>query len=361
MKLGCLVEKLARFLMMYCLFVNTFWFMMLLIVMSHPRLTAPQRELILFLAGQRLGARAIARRVPCAPRTVSYTIQRFVRTGSTEQRSSRGRPSSVSPAVQPDLVRLLRRNTGTTSADLAGRLRRMGVARISSRSVRRFRQQYGFRSVAPHEEIPLSESSIARRLAWCHQQRGNHFNTTIFSDEKAFLIDNRSHVHFIQADQPVPTTIPHQRHAVFMVWGAVSYHHRSPLHFEPEIIDHEVYIRILSSTLLPNMGLFRRHTLLQDNASPHRHSDTLEWLEANNIPVYHDYPPNSPELNAIEYVWGWMKNYIAARDPRTSRRLGELIQEAWDAIPQHTIQSYIDHVYHLTVAVRAAGGRHAHS
>jgi transposase len=107
------------------------------------------------------------------------------------------------------------------------------------------------------------------------------------------------------------------------------------------------------------MHLFRRLTLLQDNAPPHRDRHTLQWLADNNIPVYNDYPPSSPELNAIEYVWGWMKNYIADRDPRTSRRLGELIQDAWDTIPQETIQSYIDHVYRLVQAVRRARGGHA--
>lgn len=154
MQLGMLGEQFAGFLMLHECHEYYFKFILLLDIMSHPRLTASERDHMLYLAGQGLSARQIAPHIPCAPRTVSYTIDRFHRTGTTQQRSTNGRPPLISPAVQDDVIRLLRRNTASTSFNLSGRLRRMGVARASPRTICRFRQQRGFRAVAPHEEIP---------------------------------------------------------------------------------------------------------------------------------------------------------------------------------------------------------------
>jgi transposase len=236
--------------------------------MSHPRLTAPQRERVLLMHGQGYSSRRIASRVPCHHSTVARTILRYQRTGSTQQRNSPGRPSRITTAAQPAVTRLLRRATGATSADISRRVRRMGIARVSPRTIRRFRLQHGFRAVAPQEVRPLSDATIAKRMAWCEHQRGNRFNTTIFTDEAPFLIDNRNQVHYIQTDQPRPTTIPHQRHCLFMVWGGISYHHRTQLHFEPQDIDHDVDINILNTTPSP------RHASVPSPHTPPRQCTT---------------------------------------------------------------------------------------
>ena len=47
---------------------------------------------------------------------------------------------------------------------------------------------------------------------------------------------------------------------------------------------------------------------IQDNATPHKARITKEWMTENEIPVVEDFPPNSPDINIIESIWGNMKS-----------------------------------------------------
>jgi len=61
------------------------------------------------------------------------------------------------------------------------------------------------------------------------------------------------------------------------------------------------------------------------------------------------WPPYSPDLNLIEHVWNWMKNWIqehywrARYNPSklTLTQLKQIILDAWNAVPD----SYIETLY----------------
>ena len=84
--------------------------------------------------------------------------------------------------------------------------------------------------------------------------------------------------------------------------------------------------------------------LLHDNASQHKARGTIDFLNNFDVELVHNYPPWSPELNPIEHAWGWMVKYINRNFPSNISELKERVREAWDAIPQETIQSYISHL-----------------
>tara|TARA_R110002033_G_scaffold158662_1_gene194778 strand:- start:118 stop:600 length:483 start_codon:yes stop_codon:yes gene_type:complete len=87
---------------------------------------------------------------------------------------------------------------------------------------------------------------------------------------------------------------------------------------------------------------------MQDNASCHRSKATYANLNRRGI-RYIIFPRYSPDLNLIEHVWNWMKNWIqvkyyeayydATKIPLP--RLKQIIWEAWNAVPD----SYIEVLY----------------
>ena len=48
---------------------------------------------------------------------------------------------------------------------------------------------------------------------------------------------------------------------------------------------------------------------MQDNAPCHKAKKTMDYLQSTDVTVF-DWPPNSPDMNPIENVWGIMKNEL---------------------------------------------------
>jgi hypothetical protein len=85
---------------------------------------------------------------------------------------------------------------------------------------------------------------------------------------------------------------------------------------------------------------------MQDNAPSHRSRETAENLRQRQIPNV-KFPPYSPDLNLIEHVWNWMKNWIQGRYWQARynvakvplHELQRIIWEAWEAVPDEYIKT----------------------
>jgi len=87
---------------------------------------------------------------------------------------------------------------------------------------------------------------------------------------------------------------------------------------------------------------------MQDGASSHRSKETQRNLLRRAIRSI-CWPRYSPDLNLIEHIWNWMKNYIQERYWQARYdvakvpldQLKAIIWEAWTAVPD----SFIDSLY----------------
>jgi hypothetical protein len=91
---------------------------------------------------------------------------------------------------------------------------------------------------------------------------------------------------------------------------------------------------------------------MQDNAPAHGSKYTKSWLKDHNLTTI-KWPSNSPDLNPIEIVWNWMKQWIqemygmeldAAESQgkkMNSDRLKQMVQEAWDQITEEDLNRLV--------------------
>jgi DDE superfamily endonuclease len=113
---------------------------------------------------------------------------------------------------------------------------------------------------------------------------------------------------------------------------------------------------------------FQEHTeegyiFMQDNAPSHRSQETRINLLLRRIP-YVKFPPYSLDLNLIEHVWNWMKDWIqdhywqawydVAKVPL--QELRRIILEAWNAVPDDYIQNLYNCWWDRCQAVIDANG-----
>ena len=84
------------------------------------------------------------------------------------------------------------------------------------------------------------------------------------------------------------------------------------------------------------------------------------WVADHRVRLIEDFPAKSPDLNTIEYVWGWMKRSIATHEPHDYDTLEAAIFSAWQDLTQITIRHFIDHVTTVMKEIIAANGGHSH-
>lgn len=102
----------------------------------------------------------------------------------------------------------------------------------------------------------------------------------------------------------------------------------------------------------------RPNTIVQeDNASPHahRHQATVYALYDVTRMLW---PGNSPDLNAIEPAWFWLKRRTTAQGaPNNRRDMEKAWYQAWQDLPQEQIQQWIAAIpFHIKEIIRLEGG-----
>jgi DDE superfamily endonuclease len=86
--------------------------------------------------------------------------------------------------------------------------------------------------------------------------------------------------------------------------------------------------------LIDDNGL--RLTFMQDSAPAHAAIGTVADLRERGI-VCVKWPAYSPDLNPIEKLWNWMKDWIQDRYNNNLtgyNALREAVQAAWEAVPE---------------------------
>jgi transposase len=114
-------------------------------------------------------------------------------------------------------------------------------------------------------------------------------------------------------------------------------------------IDSAKYDAYILSQLQPFFAANPSFLYMQDNAPSHRSRLTTRNLQRRGIPTI-KWPPYSPDLNLIEHVWNWMKNWIQnhyweARYNISSvplDHLRQIIWDAWQAVPDDYIEALLN-------------------
>jgi transposase len=101
-----------------------------------------------------------------------------------------------------------------------------------------------------------------------------------------------------------------------------------------------------------------RDIIFQHDGDPkHTSMMTKNWLHEKGINVLR-WPPQSPDLNPIENVWGHLKRELNSipHPPASIHELWDRIQESWARISPETIKKCIESMPERIMAVKAAKG-----
>ena len=96
---------------------------------------------------------------------------------------------------------------------------------------------------------------------------------------------------------------------------------------------------------------FKNNAVIMDNAAPHTAKSVCEFMESQGIeymkfgggkrPTKGGFPPNSPDLNPIENIFGILQHRVNVERPTTMKSLIEVVEKCWNEIPLNHVRSTI--------------------
>jgi hypothetical protein len=151
-----------------------------------------------------------------------------------------------------------------------------------------------------------------------------------------------------------------------MVWAGVSWKGVTNLVFVKQGVKVKS-ANYLKEILIPNMKpltntMFDNNswTFQQDSAPAHRSKVVQKWLskEIPNFITHEEWPPNSPDLNSLDYfMWSRLESMVCSKRFTSVNDLESALKTAWDNFPMEEVRESIDHwILRLKVCVRANGG-----
>jgi hypothetical protein len=98
--------------------------------------------------------------------------------------------------------------------------------------------------------------------------------------------------------------------------------------------------------------------VLEDKAPAHIHHSQQRVYDIHKVQRLLDWPGNSPDLNAIEPCWPFLKRLTTIRGAPRNKKTGKAIWiKAWNELPQEKIQQWIERlIRHIQEVIKLQGG-----
>lgn len=212
-------------------------------------------------------------------------------------------------------------------------------------TIQRHLKAMGYSYLTVQSRLPLTQKHKMDRVRFCTAWNPSSLFTTVYADEKLFMINNHTRKQYVKKGKEHPTEPVVKFPARVMVWGGISKHGKTPLIIIRETLDSEGYLDILKQykNWLKNVvPAGTKVDLLHDNARVHVSTVTKSFCAKEGIMVVDNWPANSPDLNPIELLWGWMSREVLKMHPENQRDLEAMVNNVWDSIDQELIDAFIN-------------------
>lgn len=304
----------------------------------------------------------ISRRLDMDRRDVRRILDKYANYGSVDidlREENPGRPPKMNAEQKEDLRNRIIEGNLNEFADIKDEVEAMEIE-IGDSTLRKILAEIG-KYVIPSWVPALTDDHRRQRREYCqdHIQKGSTFKNIIFTDECRFYLNRKTRKVYVIKGQDRPGKVRCNPDSSIMVWGSICY--EGIIYMEVVIgrMKHEDYIQILQRFVTYGMrGLKSRvhWRFQQDGAPPHRPQEVKDFLKESGLWL-HEHPPNSPDLNPLETIWGFMKHKIEEQVPTSKQELENAIFNVWENLDLELFQSCINHLRsYLRLVVDVEGG-----
>ena len=293
--------------------------------------------------------------------SLSLLVKKFKNTGLIKDKHRTPKPTILTRQHYEFIDDVMSKNDELTTHNLWVKLKEnFPSLQLSLSTVRRARKDLGWVSTTPHYCQLIREANKEKRLKWCKEMRDakETFSDVIWTDESSVEITQHSLKCYRRKGQP-KTMKPRPKHPLKVhVWGGISSYGATPIIIFTGILVATKLTKIFETGLIPFVQKVfpAHHRLMQDNDPKHSSKLATAYLQDNGV-MWWKTPPESPDLNPIENVWGSMKRYLRDKHkPTNLETLIEGIKSFWKTLTPEVCRKYIGHIYKVIPKVIEENG-----
>ncbi len=228
---------------------------------------------------------------------MAKTIQRFNRTGSTQNRPRYGPSKKLSAHAQRHIQRLCLGNRCMSAASIAAEVEEVGGQPVSAQNIRRTRHQIGLHGCRPSRKplLKMIHKKACKQFAEDKQTKDmDYWNHVLWSDETNINLYGSDGVKRMwrqpgekDKDKCVLPKVKHGGGSV-MVWGCMSAAGTGELQFIEGTMIANMYCDILKQSMIPSLQRLGSRAVFQHD------NDYCLAKEAEG--KGDDWPSMSPDL-----------------------------------------------------------------
>jgi hypothetical protein len=337
---------------------------------------------------------AAARATGISEKAARRWVKRFQDTQNVLTKPKTGRPPCLSHEAATRAHALLLGKPGSTAAGVAQQLHSEGyTAAVPAKSTvikhaREVGEEIGVQLVVyrGRPARQLTASTKAKRLAFATVNIHRPWHLVMFSDRKKFMFRYPGTSYKVTAwgrkgcNREAPCLSRPQCVNLYMgitrfgvsrchIVAGTSKHKTKYCNKKGQQarnITSAEYADVMEHTLLPGaQGLFSqqgisRGVLQMDNDPTHRAAaravEKFNKSGSTTISILPDWPPNSPDLNPIENVWGWVQGKVDAMACKSHDEFKKAVLGTCQSVPKAMLARLVDSVHGRLAEVIASGG-----
>lgn len=322
------------------------------------------RKLIVLEVKSGVKYRDISKKYEISIAGISKIMKKHQSENTVERKAGSGRNRKTTAHDDRMIHRLVRTDPSKSTRVIAEELN----LNVTMRTINNRIHEFGIRSYFKIKKPLLRKQNVKKRLQFAKKYVNkplSFWKTILWTDESKYELKNtkrRARV-YCKPTERLKTkytqgTVKHGGGSL-LVWGCFSWKGVGKIVKIDGIMTGESYVNILKENLVPSVkkiGL-GRYVFQQDNDPKHTSKVAKQYFVKKKMKML-EWPPQSPDLNPIEHLWGVLDARIPIESRKNGRDFWEGIQTAWDSISVDILHKLVESMPNRLQEVIASKGGH---